>query len=145
RHQNAYLDSHTGALFGGDALGMEFHGGELFPALPPPDIDVEAGLSSVAAIAAERPTAIGVGHFGWVRDPVTAPERARDIWRAVGEAGRSGWRSGSDLASVTEALESTLPSPSTLSPRGLALIRDLGWLDHTYAGLTAWAQADAER
>ena len=143
RHQNAYLDSQSGALFGGDALGMEFHGGQLFPALPPPDVDVEAGLSSAKAIADARPTAIGVGHFGWVRDPEAAPERAQDIWRAVGEAGRSGWRSGSDLASVTEAFEGVLPSSALLSARGLELILELGWLDHTYAGLAAWAEADA--
>lgn len=145
RHHNAYLDSETGALFGGDVLGMEFQGGDLYPALPPPDIDVESGLASTRAIAEVSPSAIGVGHFGWLRDAASAPERAEDIWRTVGEAGRAGWRTGASVSSVATAFESSLPSGRHLSGRGMELIDEFGWLEHTYAGLAAWAEAEADK
>lgn len=50
-HHVALVDSGTGAVFTGDALGIHLAGsGVLRPATPPPDIDVEAGVESIERI-----------------------------------------------------------------------------------------------
>ncbi len=143
RHHNAYVDTLTGAVISGDVIAMELRGGDLFAALPPPDVDIAAARASVARIREHRPTQIGVGHFGWLRDPQTAPERSDALWARAGEAGIAGWRAGRSAASVGRALESALPAAKTLGPEGFEILTRLGWIEHSVAGLAQWAEAQS--
>jgi len=50
-HHVALVDSRSGAVFTGDALGIHLPDDRILrPATPPPDIDVEAGLQSIDRI-----------------------------------------------------------------------------------------------
>ena len=65
RHHHAYLDDLTGIVFTGDALGVRLREIErIRPATPPPELDVEKAVSSIARIRQLRPAALWFTHFG---------------------------------------------------------------------------------
>ncbi|HVM36042.1 MAG TPA: MBL fold metallo-hydrolase [Actinomycetota bacterium] len=64
-HHHAFLDSQTGALFAGDALGVRLHDvGLVRPATPPPEFDLEQAIASIHKIAEARPARLFFTHFG---------------------------------------------------------------------------------
>jgi glyoxylase-like metal-dependent hydrolase (beta-lactamase superfamily II) len=68
-HHVALVDSRTGALFAGDALGIHLPDVKVLrPATPPPDIDVEVGVESIERIRRRAGSVIMFSHFGPVRD-----------------------------------------------------------------------------
>jgi glyoxylase-like metal-dependent hydrolase (beta-lactamase superfamily II) len=78
-HHVALVDDHVGAAFTGEAIGSFLPWGPAFrPALPPPEVDVEAAHTSIDRIRAARPTVLLTSHFGPVPDPVRALTLADD-------------------------------------------------------------------
>jgi glyoxylase-like metal-dependent hydrolase (beta-lactamase superfamily II) len=64
-HHHAFLDSATGALFAGDALGVRLRDvGLVRPATPPPEFDLERAIESIHRIIEARPTRLFFTHFG---------------------------------------------------------------------------------
>lgn len=64
-HHIALVDSETGALFTGDALGIHLPDvGVLRPATPPPDIDVELSVESIEKMKARTPSRLMFSHYG---------------------------------------------------------------------------------
>lgn len=126
KHQVALVDSATGAVFTGDALGI--HPPDLpvlRPATPPPDYDLEAAVASIARIrAAARSGLLLFAHFG----PVTEVERTCELairrftsWtEAVGRA----LDAGADLDRIVEVLRGVaLEDVATGAQAGLDLDR----------------------
>jgi glyoxylase-like metal-dependent hydrolase (beta-lactamase superfamily II) len=68
-HHIALVDSETGSLFTGDALGIHLPDvGVLRPATPPPDIDVELAVESIERMKARRPSLLMFSHYGPVKE-----------------------------------------------------------------------------
>lgn len=68
-HHVALVDSQTGALFTGDALGIHLPDVRVLrPATPPPDIDVELSVDSIRKIRARRSPALLFSHYGPVEE-----------------------------------------------------------------------------
>jgi glyoxylase-like metal-dependent hydrolase (beta-lactamase superfamily II) len=68
-HHVCMLDESGWALVG-DVAGVRLEPGEpVFAPSPPPDIDIDAWLASIALVADWRPTHLGITHFGAVDDP----------------------------------------------------------------------------
>jgi glyoxylase-like metal-dependent hydrolase (beta-lactamase superfamily II) len=64
-HHVALVDSRSGAVFTGDALGIHLPDDRVLrPATPPPDIDVESGLESIERIRSHARTVLLFSHFG---------------------------------------------------------------------------------
>jgi len=92
KHQVALVDSTTGAVFTGDALGI--HPPDLRilrPATPPPDYDLELAVATIDRIAeAARGALVLFAHFGPVAEVEHVCElairRLRAWTEAVGEA-----------------------------------------------------------
>ena len=107
KHQVALVDSSTGAVFTGDALGI--HPPDvrvLRPATPPPDYDLELAVSSIERIRSRaRGAALLFSHFG----PVNEVDRICDLaisrfrsWtQAVGDA----LRRTDDLDEIVQVLQ----------------------------------------
>jgi glyoxylase-like metal-dependent hydrolase (beta-lactamase superfamily II) len=71
RHHVGLIDSVTGDLYVGDAAGVYIQEtGDMRPATPPPDFDLDVALESLRTFAALAPTRLLFSHFG----PVTAVE-----------------------------------------------------------------------
>ncbi|MGA9160179.1 MAG: MBL fold metallo-hydrolase [Actinomycetota bacterium] len=107
KHQVALVDSSTGAVFTGDALGIHPPDARVLrPATPPPDYDLELAISSIERIRSRaRGAALLFSHFG----PVDEVDRVCDLairrfrsWtQAVGDA----LRRTDDLDEIVQALQ----------------------------------------
>jgi len=74
-HHVALHDDRTGAVFVGDALGVHLPDVRVLrPATPPPDVDLERGVESIARIA-DRADLLLLSHFG----PVAEVEHLCDL------------------------------------------------------------------
>ncbi len=75
RHHVGLVDSVSGDLYVGDAAGLYIpETGDMRPATPPPDFDLEVALGSLRMFAALQPARLLFSHFG----PVTAVDEALD-------------------------------------------------------------------
>src|SRR5205085_2561545 len=75
-HHVSLVDSSSGAVFTGDALGVHLPDVRVLqPATPPPDIDVELGVESIERIRQRADTLLLFSHFG----PVTEVDELCDI------------------------------------------------------------------
>jgi glyoxylase-like metal-dependent hydrolase (beta-lactamase superfamily II) len=78
-HHVALHDRRTDALFTGEAIGSHLPWGPAFrPALPPPEVDVEAALASIDRIRARHASMLLASHFGPVPDPEAACDAAAE-------------------------------------------------------------------
>src|SRR6266851_6210085 len=65
RHHVGLIDSASGDLYVGDAVGVYIpETGDLRPATPPPDFDLSLALESLRTFAALRPTRLLFSHYG---------------------------------------------------------------------------------
>ena len=107
KHQVALVDSATGSVFTGDALGI--HPPDLpvlRPATPPPDFDLEQAVDSIERI---RRAASGGGkllfaHFGPVEDTERTCDLAVARFSAWTERVREAARWAGDVEAAVEAL-----------------------------------------
>ena len=75
-HHVALLDASTGALFTGEAIGSHLPWADCYrPALPPPEVDVEAALASIDRLRERAPSTLLTSHFGPIGDPEEGFER----------------------------------------------------------------------
>jgi glyoxylase-like metal-dependent hydrolase (beta-lactamase superfamily II) len=82
-HHVALHETATGAMFTGEAIGSHLPWGDCYrPALPPPEVDVEAALESIERMRARGPTTLLTSHFGSVADPDEGFARGADRIRA---------------------------------------------------------------
>lgn len=76
-HHVALQDSSSGAMFTGEATGSYLPWANANrPALPPPEVDVDQALLSIASMRGRRPTALLTSHFGPVPDVDVAFDEA---------------------------------------------------------------------
>jgi glyoxylase-like metal-dependent hydrolase (beta-lactamase superfamily II) len=75
RHHVGLIDSVGGDLYVGDAAGIYIQEtGDMRPATPPPDFDLDVALGSLRMFAALKPARLLFSHFG----PVTAVDETLD-------------------------------------------------------------------
>ena len=105
RHHVGLLDSLSGDLYVGDAAGVYIpETGDLRPATPPPDFDLEVALASIAKFAALGPSRLLFSHYGPVSDVPGTLERSAEeisVWVSETRAARS---AGMDLDHAVEAV-----------------------------------------
>ncbi len=85
KHHLAFFDSALRGVFTGDGAGVRLeHSSRVRPAVPPPDLDLDALFASVEAMRRTDPALVLFTHFG------PSPDGARDLatYRTVVEAWR---------------------------------------------------------
>src|SRR5206468_875557 len=105
-HHVALVDSRSGAVFTGDALGIHLPDDRVLrPATPPRDVDVELGVRSIEVIRGRARSVLLFSHFG----PVTEVEELCSIaasrlrkWAAIV---RDALDQTADLDRVAELLQ----------------------------------------
>lgn len=106
-HHVALVDSATGAVFTGDALGIHVPDVRVLrPATPPPDFDLELTIASIERVRERaRPAMVLFSHFG----PVAEVDRICDLairrTRGWAEAVRVGLERTDDLDEIVALLE----------------------------------------
>jgi glyoxylase-like metal-dependent hydrolase (beta-lactamase superfamily II) len=136
KHHLAFFDESTRALFTGDAAGVHLPGTDrVRPALPPPDLDLEALLASVDRMKELNPARLLYTHFGPRADGVRALQEYPPLvlrWREVALAAAredasvehvakalQGSERGVGAAGSPEEARADLISGTTLAAQGL--------------------------
>jgi glyoxylase-like metal-dependent hydrolase (beta-lactamase superfamily II) len=105
-HHVALVDSFSGAVFTGDALGIHLPGVRVLrPATPPPDVDVELGIRSIERIRDRAQTVLLFSHFGPVAEVSELCSIAVRRLRKWADIVREALGESDDLDRVTELLE----------------------------------------
>jgi glyoxylase-like metal-dependent hydrolase (beta-lactamase superfamily II) len=88
-HHVAYFHEDSGRAFVGDVAGVRVPGvGHTLMPTPPPDIDVEAWMDSLATVESWSPQSIAVTHFGAHEDVAETLDDARSELRRWAEIAR---------------------------------------------------------
>jgi glyoxylase-like metal-dependent hydrolase (beta-lactamase superfamily II) len=77
-HHVCYLHEDSGTAFVGDVAAVRIPPSNLIvPPTPPPDIDIETWLDSIAIVESWRPERLALTHFGDIEDPIEHLEKVR--------------------------------------------------------------------
>jgi glyoxylase-like metal-dependent hydrolase (beta-lactamase superfamily II) len=105
-HHIALVDSLSGAVFTGDALGIHLPDARVLrPATPPPDIDLEAGIESIERIRSRAESLLLFSHFGPVTEVDELCSIAVSRLRRWAEIVRDALDQTDDLDRITKILE----------------------------------------
>ena len=98
KHHVGLIDSASGDLYVGDAAGVYIHEtGDLRPATPPPDFDLDTALASLRKFASLRPTRLLFAHYGPANDVSGLLERSAEEITVWVEGTRQARGAGMDL------------------------------------------------
>jgi len=145
RHHMALFEESEGILFAGDAVGVQMGGGEMYPSIPPPEYDLDAGLASLDVLEALAPERMYVSHFGAVDDPRESLDLGRRAQAAMGQAAREAhaWAPG-DLGRLRRAVdEAWSPDEALRTPEALTRWTLFNWLDNNLLGLQVMVEREA--
>ncbi|MFL5900868.1 MAG: MBL fold metallo-hydrolase [Solirubrobacterales bacterium] len=88
-HHVCYLHEKSGTAFVGDVAAVRIPPSDLIvPPTPPPDINIEAWLESIAIVESWRPERLALTHFGAVEDPIPHLEKVRERLREEADLAR---------------------------------------------------------
>ncbi len=98
KHHVGLVDSESGDLYVGDAAGVYLpETGDVRPATPPPDFDLEVALASIRKFAALQPSRLLFSHYGPVTSITETLERSVEEIRVWVEETRTARKAGLDL------------------------------------------------
>jgi glyoxylase-like metal-dependent hydrolase (beta-lactamase superfamily II) len=98
RHHVALIDSVSGDLYVGDAVGIYIPDtGDLRPATPPPEFDLATALESLRTFAALRPARLLFSHYGPVDEVTETLDRSAEEINVWVDETRRARRRGLDL------------------------------------------------
>ncbi len=139
KHHLGLLDSASGLLFAGDAVGVRLPDvGVLRPATPPPDFDLDQALASLQRFRDRRPEALCFAHYGLVPDPDTVLAEAEGTLRRWAEVAEAAWRRGDDVAAaLAEAFGDDLAGTDDA---GRERVETLNGIHSNAAGLRRWLE-----
>ena len=105
-HHISLVDSDTGAVFTGDALGIHLPGVRVLrPATPPPDVDVELAVESIERIRRHARSVLMFSHFGPVEQVDELCAIAARRWRKWAGIVRDAMDETEDLDRITQILD----------------------------------------
>jgi glyoxylase-like metal-dependent hydrolase (beta-lactamase superfamily II) len=88
-HHVCYLHEETGTAFVGDVAAVRIPPSDLIvPPTPPPDINIEVWLDSIATLESWRPQRLALTHFGQVDDPIEHLQTVRERLREEADLAR---------------------------------------------------------
>lgn len=104
-HHVALVDSESGAVLTGDALGIHVPDlPVLRPATPPPEFDLELALDSIERIRSRATSVLLFAHFGPINEIDRTCDLAEQRVRSWAEAVREAMETTDDLDEIAERL-----------------------------------------
>nr|WP_067605364.1 MBL fold metallo-hydrolase [Nocardiopsis listeri] len=157
KHHMGLVDTVTGDLYVGDALGVYNPlTGDLRPATPPPDFDMDACLSTLRLFGDIGAQRLMFSHFGAVDGVGEKLDRAERELRLWVETVRDSHDTGGDLDHAVAMVKDKVisrykPLPPDASPDAAAVLDILSGAEANVGGIVHWLdrlaqeQADAAR
>ncbi|GAA1111028.1 MBL fold metallo-hydrolase [Nocardiopsis composta] len=144
KHHVGLVDSATGDLYVGDALGVyNPYTGDVRPATPPPDFDLDAALRTLDLFTGIDPRRLMFSHFGAV-DPVGETiERAREELHAWVSAVREARATAGDLDHAVAMVRDQVtkryrPLPPDAPAEAAEVMEVLSGVEGNHAGISHW-------
>jgi glyoxylase-like metal-dependent hydrolase (beta-lactamase superfamily II) len=98
KHHVGLVDSDSGDLYTGDAAGVYIPDtGDVRPATPPPDFDLEVALATIRRFASLQPSRLLFSHYGPVADVTQTLDRSAEEIRIWVDETRRARAAGLDL------------------------------------------------
>jgi glyoxylase-like metal-dependent hydrolase (beta-lactamase superfamily II) len=140
KHHLGLVDSESGLLFAGDAVGVRLpDAGVLRPATPPPDFDYDLALASLGKFRAAQPAAVALAHYGVVaEDPDELLEDAQATLSAWAAEATRAWRAGEDIAAALA--RRFAPDLEGLDPALREKLETLNGVHSNAAGFRRWLE-----
>ncbi len=140
KHHLGFLDSDSGLLFAGDALGVKLPGGGVLrPATPPPDFDLDLALASMSRFREAGPTRICLAHYGLIdQAPAELLEEAADRLTRWAEIALDAYQKGTDIADALMANFGEDFSPMTAEEKDR--VEMLNGIHSNANGLKRWLE-----
>ncbi|HST24562.1 MAG TPA: MBL fold metallo-hydrolase [Gaiellaceae bacterium] len=136
-HHVSYLAA-DGTLHAGDAVGVRIQPGRyVFPAAPPPDVDLEGWKRTFEEIERRRPARFAMTHFGVAEDTEDHLARMREELARAAERVRSGMSQDEFMAAVREDIVAS-------DEADVAYYERAGPVWQTYLGLQRFWEKQAE-
>lgn len=143
KHHLVWFDEQSGAAFVGDNTGVRLPGVRFTrPATPPPDVDLEAWLRTLALIEALEPRWLCLTHFGAFNDVAfhLADFRERLVhWADVVRVGLTSGRSEAEQIAAFEELGAAEAASLSMAQQ-VALTQQSGDLALSWRGLARYWQ-----
>ena len=147
-HQLALVDSISGVVFTGDALGIHVPNLPILrPATPPPDFDLELAIASIERIRAAAGAALLFAHFGPILDPERTCDLAIRRLREWTDAVRGAMRTTSDPDEIAAILAAGVAREVTTGAEAqldLDRLETLAGLRMNASGIVGYLQRRAE-
>jgi glyoxylase-like metal-dependent hydrolase (beta-lactamase superfamily II) len=147
KHHLAVLDEQTGTLLVGDAVGVRLPEiGELRPATPPPDFDLDQATASLRRFGELHPERVVLTHYGPVADVEATLSDAEDaLHRWVGVAERTlAAAADAGIDRVAAALAEAFARPrETLDDAALRKFEVLNGVHSNAAGIVRYLKQRA--
>jgi glyoxylase-like metal-dependent hydrolase (beta-lactamase superfamily II) len=144
RHHVGLIDSVSGDLYVGDAAGVYIpETGDMRPATPPPDFDLQTALESLRTFAALQPARLLFSHFGPVSQVSETLERSAAEINLWTEETRRARATGLDLDHAAAMVaERTRPRYAALAdgadPEIAAKVERVSGTTANVAGIMRW-------
>jgi len=145
KHHIGVLETQSGVLLVGDAVGVKLPGaGPLRPATPPDDFDLALALGSLHKFRELRPKQLILTHFGPAGEPeevLSEAEEQLGIWTTIaGDA----YRERADVGHIEQALRLRLGQPVGADPTRLPAADTLNGIRSNAAGMFGWLEREAK-
>ncbi|NNN22671.1 MAG: MBL fold metallo-hydrolase [Acidimicrobiales bacterium] len=140
KHHLAILDSQSGLLFAGDAVGVRLPDvGILRPSSPPADFDLDMAVNSLRKFKACKPWRVALAHYGKVDiDPDELLSEAEETVVAWAEVAEAAWEEGKDIA---QALSDRFTIDlSHVDPESRRRMETLNGVHSNAQGLKRWLE-----
>jgi glyoxylase-like metal-dependent hydrolase (beta-lactamase superfamily II) len=88
-HHVCYFHGESGTAFVGDVAAVRIPPSDLIvPPTPPPDINIESWLESIATVESWHPERLALTHFGAIENPIPHLEKVRERLREEADLAR---------------------------------------------------------
>ncbi|MGH7643713.1 MAG: MBL fold metallo-hydrolase [Candidatus Dormibacteria bacterium] len=144
KHHLGVLETHSGVLLVGDAVGVKLPGaGPLRPATPPDDFDLELAVGSLRRFLELRPQQLILTHYGSAGPPEEVLLEAEEKLRSWTTIAREAFRERPEIDHIEESLRLRLNSSGEGDPERGPAANTLNGLHSNAAGLFGWLERES--
>jgi glyoxylase-like metal-dependent hydrolase (beta-lactamase superfamily II) len=141
KHHIGVLETGSGVLLVGDAVGVKLPGaGPLRPATPPDDFDLALAIGSLHKFAELRPRQLILTHFGSAGEPEQVLGEAEEQLRIWTTIARDAYHERPEVDHIEEALRQRLGQPEGADPTRLPAADTLNGIRSNAAGMLGWLE-----
>ncbi|MGB6771809.1 MAG: MBL fold metallo-hydrolase [Candidatus Dormiibacterota bacterium] len=145
KHHIGVLETGSGVLLVGDAVGVKLPGaGPLRPATPPDDFDLALAIGSLHKFGELQPRQLILTHFGSAGEPGQVLGEAEEQLRIWTTIASGAYQERPEVDHIERALRRRLGQPEGADPTRLPAADTLNGIRSNAAGMFGWLERQGE-